>query len=67
VNANVRRIRNIMRETRQRQATKGQSEPTPVKALWRTKQYDHVQSKVKQRLDEVCHKTIYKYSRCERF
>jgi hypothetical protein len=42
-----------MRESRQRQATKIQNQPTPAKALWRSKQYDHVQSRVKQRLDEV--------------
>lgn len=53
VNANVRRIRHVMYESRQRQATKIPKQPIPAKDLWRSKQYDHVQSKVKQRLDEV--------------
>jgi hypothetical protein len=53
LNENVKRIQHVMRESRQRQAVKDQNQPIPVKALWRSKQYDHVQSKVKQRLDEV--------------
>ena len=53
LNENVRRIRRVMRESRQRQTIKEQKQATPVKALWRSKQYDHVQSKVKQRLEEV--------------
>jgi hypothetical protein len=42
-----------MRESRQRQAVKQQNQLTPVKALWHSKHYDNVQSKVKQRLDQV--------------
>ena len=42
-----------MRESRQRQAVKEQNQGTPAKALWKSKQYDNVQSKVKQKLDEV--------------
>lgn len=53
MNENVRRIRRLARETRQRQATHERPEPLPAKELWQSKQYDHVQSKVKQRLEEV--------------
>lgn len=53
LNENVKRIRHVMRETRQRQRVKDENKPTPVKALWHSKQYDHVQSKVKQRIEEV--------------
>lgn len=42
-----------MRESRERQAMKMHTQPVPAKALWRSRQYDHVQSKVKQRLEEV--------------
>ncbi len=59
LNENVKRIRHVMRESRQRQAVKDRKQPTPVKALWRSKQYDHVQSKVKQRLDEVIRRLIF--------
>jgi hypothetical protein len=59
LNENVKRIRHVMRESRQRQAVKGQNQLTPVKALWRSKQYDHVQSKVKQRLEEVIRKLFF--------
>ena len=52
---NVRRIRRLARETRQRQAMNEPTEPLPAKELWQSRQYDHVQSKVKQRLDEVRH------------
>lgn len=50
---NCKRIRRIMRESQKRQTTKSQSQPTPVKALWHSKEYDHVESKVKQKLAEV--------------
>jgi hypothetical protein len=56
LNENVKRMRGIARKTQQRQTTKSQSQPTPVKELWKSKQYDHVQSKVKQKL-EVSYKT----------
>ncbi|CAF4988445.1 unnamed protein product, partial [Rotaria socialis] len=52
-NENMKRIRHVMRESRERQFSKEQNKPIPVKALWHSKQYDNVQSKVKQRLDEV--------------
>lgn len=55
MNENVKQIHRVMRENRKRQTIKSQAQPqpTPVKALSQSKQYDHVQSKVKQRLDEV--------------
>jgi len=53
LNENAKRIQRIMRKTQQRQAAKAQSQPKPVKALWHSKNYDHVQSKVKKTLDEV--------------
>ncbi len=53
MNENVKRMRRIMRETQQRQTVKAKSQPTPVKALWQSKQYDHIQSKVKQKLEAV--------------
>ncbi|CAF1046950.1 unnamed protein product [Rotaria sordida] len=58
LNENVKRIRHVMRESRQRQITKEQNKPIPVKALWHSKQYDHVQSKVKQRLEEETHRSV---------
>lgn len=67
LNANVRHIRHVMREVRQRQAVKEQAQPIPVAALWRSKQYDHVQSKVKQRLDEVRPKEWHANERCISF
>lgn len=42
-----------MRETQKKQAEKEKSQPKPVKALWHLKQFDNVESKVKQRLKEV--------------
>ena len=53
LNDNIKRIRRVMRESRERQVAKAQTQSKPVKALWRSKQYDYVQSKVKQRLEEV--------------
>jgi hypothetical protein len=53
MNENMRRIRQATRESRQRQAKREQIQSTPVNELWRSKQYDHVQSKVKQTLEEV--------------
>jgi hypothetical protein len=48
-----------MRESRERQAAKIQNQPIPAKALWRSKQYDHIQSKVKQQLEAVRQKLIF--------
>ena len=53
MNENVKRIRRIMRESQQRQSIKIPSKPEPVKALWQSKKYDHVQSAVKQKLEQV--------------
>ncbi|CAF2641420.1 unnamed protein product [Rotaria sp. Silwood2] len=58
LNENLKRIRRIMRETQQRQKTKEQPEQTPMKALWHSKQYDHVQSKVKQKLEEDTQRSL---------
>ncbi|CAF1967474.1 unnamed protein product [Rotaria magnacalcarata] len=56
-NENMKRIRHVMRESRERQFSKEHNKPIPVKALWHSKQYDHVQSRVKQRLDEETHRS----------
>ncbi len=53
MNEHLKRIRRIMRESQQRKTAKSKSQPVPVKALWHSKQYDDVQSKVKQKLEEV--------------
>lgn len=53
LNENVKCIRRVMRENQHRQIEKARTQPTPVKALWHSKQYDNVQSKVKQKLEEV--------------
>lgn len=53
MNENVKRMRRIMRESQQRENTKVLSKPVPVKALWQSKKYDHVQSAVKQKLEQV--------------
>ncbi|CAF2946549.1 unnamed protein product [Rotaria sp. Silwood2] len=58
LNENVKRIRHVMRESRQRQITKEQNKPIPVKALWHSKHYDHIPSKVKQRLEEETHRSL---------
>ncbi|CAF1048383.1 unnamed protein product [Adineta ricciae] len=53
LNENVKRLRRIMRETQKRHKEKEEkSKPIPAKELWQSKQYNHVQSKVKQRLQE---------------
>ena len=49
----MKRMRRIIRETKQRQAAKERPKSTPIKPLEHAKQYSHVQSKVKQKLDEV--------------
>ena len=54
LNENVKRLRRIMRETQKRhKENEEKSKPIPAKELWQSKQYNHVQSKVKQRLQEV--------------
>ncbi len=55
MNENLKRIRRITCETQKRQEVQAKSKPVPVKALWQSKQYANVQSKVKQKLDEVSH------------
>jgi hypothetical protein len=55
MNENLKRIRRITRETQKRQEVQAKSKPVPLKALWQSKQYANVQSKVKQKLDEVSH------------
>ncbi|UJR22451.1 hypothetical protein I4U23_025509 [Adineta vaga] len=53
LNENVKRMHRIMRETQKRQKQKeDMSKPIPAKELWQSKQYSHVQSKVKQKLNE---------------
>ncbi len=63
LNENLKRIRRIMRETQKRQEVKSQSaQPVPVKALWQSQQYNNIQSKVKQKLEEVGHYYKFKWS-----
>jgi hypothetical protein len=66
MNENLKRIRRITHETQKRQEVQAKSKPVPVKALWQSKQYANVQSKVKQKLDEVSHHitTSHERMRC---
>ncbi|XP_078486279.1 uncharacterized protein LOC100185589 [Ciona intestinalis] len=45
--ANVRRMREIQRNSRAREQEKQEKKNTPVKALWKSTQYEGVESKVK--------------------
>ncbi len=47
VQENVRRMRQIQRETRRRQ----EETSKPLKALWKSNKFEGVQSKVKERLE----------------
>ncbi|CAF0932528.1 unnamed protein product [Rotaria sordida] len=58
LNENFKRIRRIMRDTQQRQTNKEQSKQTPMKVLRQSKQYDHIQSKVKQKLEEDTQRSL---------
>ena len=42
-----------MKETQERQATKEASKSQPIKPISHSKQYNHIQSKIKQKLEEV--------------
>ena len=63
MNENLKRIRRIMRENQKRETAKIESKPVPVKALWHSKQYDHVQSAVKQKLEDVNSNVITTHTR----
>ncbi|CAM4862510.1 unnamed protein product [Rotaria socialis] len=49
-NENLKRIRRIMQETQKRKSTEEDAKKTAMKPLWRSKEYDNVESKVKQKL-----------------
>lgn len=46
ITENVKRMRKIQRQSRQKQREEEASAPVPVKALWRSKKYDEVPSKL---------------------
>ncbi|CAF1221271.1 unnamed protein product [Didymodactylos carnosus] len=48
---NMKRIRHAMRQSKMRENEKEQQKPVPVKALWQSQQWKHVQSKVKENLE----------------
>ena len=50
LNENVRRMRRIQRQTRKKEAEKEETQPKPVKALWKSTKYEGVQSRVKEEL-----------------
>ncbi|XP_030059519.1 enkurin domain-containing protein 1 [Microcaecilia unicolor] len=68
---NVRRMREIQKKCREKEMEKEHSRSKPVKALWKSQKYDHVESKVKAKLQESSlspnlesHKFLKAYSRC---
>ncbi|MBN3317448.1 ENKD1 protein, partial [Atractosteus spatula] len=61
---NVRRLREIQRRCREREAEKEGARPVPVKALWRSPKYEAVPSKVMTQLQET---TPPKKSECQNF
>nr|XP_006625653.2 PREDICTED: enkurin domain-containing protein 1 [Lepisosteus oculatus] len=61
---NVRRLREIQRRCREREAEKEGARPVPVKALWRSPKYEAVPSKVMTQLQET---TPPKRSECQNF
>ncbi|CAF4895737.1 unnamed protein product, partial [Rotaria socialis] len=57
-NENLKRIRRIMQETQKRKSTEEGAKKTAMKPLWRSKEYDNVESKVKQKLKVVSNITV---------
>lgn len=51
--ANVNRMRQIQRQSRQNQREKEENKPTPVKALWKSTRYDNIEPKVKTTQTQV--------------
>ncbi|XP_034880858.1 enkurin domain-containing protein 1 isoform X1 [Mirounga leonina] len=49
---NLKRIREIQRRFREQERSREQSQPRPLKALWRSPKYDKVESRVKAQLQE---------------
>ncbi|XP_035970963.1 enkurin domain-containing protein 1 isoform X2 [Halichoerus grypus] len=47
---NLKRIREIQRRFREQERSREQSQPRPLKALWRSPKYDKVESRVKAQL-----------------
>ncbi|XP_036043570.1 enkurin domain-containing protein 1 [Onychomys torridus] len=47
---NLRRIREIQRRFQDQERRREQSQPKPLKALWRSPKYDNVESRVKARM-----------------
>ncbi|XP_066570262.1 enkurin domain-containing protein 1 [Amia ocellicauda] len=68
---NVRRLREIQRRCREREAERGGVAAGPVRALWRSPKYDTVPSKVMSQLQETtppkkpeCQNFLKAHSRC---
>ncbi|NXP03860.1 ENKD1 protein, partial [Thinocorus orbignyianus] len=68
---NVRRIKEIQKKCREKERAQEQSQPKPVKALWKSQKYNNVESKVKAKLQESSPppkpealKFLRAYSRC---
>ncbi|KAM8984416.1 enkurin domain-containing protein 1 isoform 3-T3 [Ara ararauna] len=47
---NVRRIKEIQKKYKEKERTQEHSKPKPVKALWKSRKYENVESKVKAKL-----------------
>ncbi|XP_060109753.1 enkurin domain-containing protein 1 [Heteronotia binoei] len=68
---NLRRLREIQRKCREKKQAQELSQPTPVKALWKSPKYESVESKVKIKLQEnagppnpEAQRFLRAYSRC---
>ncbi|XP_066860660.1 enkurin domain-containing protein 1 isoform X2 [Anser cygnoides] len=68
---NVRRIKEIQKQCKEKERAREHSQPKPVKALWKSQKYENVESKVKARLQESSPppnpetlKFLRAYSRC---
>ncbi|XP_064016698.1 enkurin domain-containing protein 1 isoform X2 [Pogoniulus pusillus] len=51
---NLRRIKEIQRQCKEKEQAREQSQPRPVRALWKSQRYQQVESKVKAKLQESC-------------
>ncbi|NXF88305.1 ENKD1 protein, partial [Eubucco bourcierii] len=51
---NLKRIKEIQRQCKEKEQAREQNQPRPVKALWKSQTYEKVESKVKARLEESC-------------
>lgn len=52
---NLRRIKEIQRQCKEKEQARGQSQPQPVRALWKSQRYQQVESKVKAKLQVGTH------------